>query len=149
MITIARINHTRGCGGFLNPPTHPEHTKSVDTFARGRVDGCMSLISATHAEYLAPEVRAEAAAILATWERPALESPEVQAWIGQVLGYFRGCYRNPDRSGPDQWHASHLLISDRDPLENADDHAGVRLIRSYYAAYVPNATDFARARWGA
>jgi len=149
MKSKAKIDRSSGCGGFLNPPTHPEHTISVATYdARGRSDGCMSLTSAKDCDYIDPSVAAQAARILAEWERPSLESVEVREWIAQVLGYFANCYRNPDRSGHEQWYASHLLIARRDPIEHASDHAGVYLIRHFYPEYVPTREDFAGAYWG-
>lgn len=149
IVRNSRLCLTSGCGGFLNPPSHPEHTASVETLRHGVTpDGCMSLLSAVSADYLDEITRREARALLESWVRPALESPDVQAWIGQVLGYFRGCYRNPAKSGAEQWHASHVLIDNREPLANALDHCGVRCIRSFYPEYMPTADDFARAQWG-
>ena len=148
----ARINTRRGMGGFLNPPGHPELTSSVETNLRRRLEnrGSMSLSYAAECDYISPAVRAEAKRKLAEWSanRLAIDSNEVQAWVRQVLGYFKGCYRNPDRSGVQQWNASELIIDNRDPLANADDHAGVRTIRHYYPEFTPTAEHFAQARWG-
>jgi hypothetical protein len=145
-----RIKHS-GMGGFLNPPTHPEHTMSVEIDLRRRPEnrGGMSLSSAVESEWLADETRAEAARVLRHWQRPALDSPEVQQWIAQVLGYFANCYRNPAAKAGEEWNASNLIIDrERDPVASADDHAGVNLIRKYYPEYAPSAEDFARAKWG-
>jgi hypothetical protein len=148
-MTTAKIDRTSGCGGFLSPPTHPEHTISVKTYdARGTGVGCMSLTTAKDCDYIPAQVAEHAAHILAEWERPSLESAEVRDWVARVLGYFANCYRNPDRSGHEQWHASHLLIVRRNPLDHVDDHAGVHLIRHFYPEYVPTAEDFAGAYWG-
>jgi len=47
------------------------------------------------------------------------------------------------------WNASNLIFdSARSPVANADDHAGVRLIRKLYPEFVPE-DDFANARWDA
>lgn len=108
----------------------------------------MSLSSASDCAWLDATIRAEAKRILDDWRPLPIDSAEVQSWIRQVFGYFRNCYRNPDKSGADQWHASHVLIRERDPLENAADHCGVHLIRHYYPDYQPTAEQFAEARWG-
>ena len=54
-----------------------------------------------------------------------------------MLGYFRGCFNfHPENESG--WHAGNLTIdSDVDPLEHADFHAGVHLIRRYYPEYQP------------
>ena len=148
----ARISTRSGMGGFLNPPGHPEHTSSVETDLRRHPEnrGAMSLSYAAECDYIDPAVRAEAKRKLAEWpgSKLPIDSVEVQAWIRQVLGYFKGCYRNPNRSGVQQWNASELIIDNRDPLANADDHAGVRMIRHYYSEFTPTAEHFAQARWG-
>ena len=65
----------------------------------------------------------------------ALDSPDMQEWILQVLGYFKGCFNfHPENESG--WHAGNLTIdSDVDPLEHADFHAGVHL---YPPATIPN-----------
>ena len=138
-----------GMGGFLNPPTHPEHTHSVETDLRRRPEdrGRMSLSYAATCEYLADETRAAAKRRLDEWVAPPVDSPEIQAWIRRVLGYFAGCYKGPDGEGC--WDAGKLRIDSKaDPMLNIDLHAGVRLIREYYPDFTPAAQHFAEARWG-
>jgi len=141
-----------GMGGFLCPPGHPTHTQSVQTDLCRRVENrsAMCLESAVNCEWLEPGTRAAADRILRTWEgqKPTLESPGVQDWIRQVLGYFQGCYNfTPDVEM--DWNASHLTITDKvDPLTHADYHAGVHLIRRYYPDYQPTPEQFAQAYWG-
>lgn len=142
-----------GMGGFLNPPGHPEHTSSVETDLRRRPEnrGGMSLSSAIGTEWLDDAIRAECRRKLAEWDanKLPLTDPAVQDWIRQVLGYFRGCYRNTAAPRDEQWHASELVIDQtRKPLDWQNDHAGVNLIRKYYPDYVPTAEDFAQAYWG-
>jgi hypothetical protein len=140
-----------GMGGFLCPPGHPAHTFSVFEGPRNNPRSMTSLEGTIGAEWFSEKVRAEAKALLDGWaaEKPAIDSPEVQEWILQVLGYFRGCYRNPGIDGLRQWAASDLIInSDRNPLEYLDDHAGVRLIRQYYPGFAPTAAHFGGAYWG-
>ena len=139
-----------GMGGFLNPPTHPEHDWHVETDLRRRPEnrGGMSLSAAVDATWLDPATRAEAKKLLKSWQPPSPSSPEITDWRQQVLGYFRGCYRNP--GSPDgEWNASNLVIDqNRDPIANADDHAGVHLIREFYPDYVPTEDNFGGAYWG-
>jgi hypothetical protein len=118
-----------GMGGFLCPPTHPMHTHSVELDLRKRPEhrGSMSLEAAVDAEWLDDVTRNAARAMLAKWERPALDSAEVQDWIAQVLGYFNL------RTGGEH---------------SDDEHAGVLLIRRYYPEFVPTEADYARAYWG-
>lgn len=134
-----------GMGGFLNPPTHPEHDFHV-----GSARESMCLTTASYDEGIDPRTRKAAKALLTEWEskKPPLESPEVQAWISEVLGYFRGCYRNPHVDGLRQWSASDCIVSDRDPVSNADDHLGVRFIRRFYPTFMPTEAMFKRAKWG-
>lgn len=140
-----KIDRTSGMGGFLNPPTHPEHTISVrssygNTFF-------MSLSSAAEAEWLDPSTRGTARGILKAWKPLPIESPEVQDWIRQVLGYFRNCYRG-DGSEPECWNASNLVTDRTDLRFDVDRHAGVHLIRKYYPEYVPLSVQFRESYWG-
>jgi hypothetical protein len=140
-----------GMGGFLNPPGHPEHTKHVETdLNRPSYDrGGMSLSAAIDCEWLSVNTRNDARLALSLWTRPAIDSPEVKEWISQVLGYFRGCYKNPEMVGPEAWNASNLQINPAlDPFDFAYCHAGVNLIRRYYSEYEPTREDFAGAYWG-
>ena len=141
-----------GMGGLLCPPGHPMLTQSVETDLRRKPENRsrMSLEYALESPGLDAATRAVVRTILATWERlkPPLDSPEVREWILQVLGYFRGCFNfHPENEAG--WHAANLTIeSDADPLEKADFHAGVHLIRQYYPDYQPSAADFTAAYWG-
>src|SRR5262245_11440095 len=129
-----RINN-KGMGGFLNPPNHPEHDFSIAY--RG---GYSSLSSAAACDWLDDTTRAAAQAILDSWNKLPLDAAEVILWVRKVLGYFEGCYGNPDLSEPEKWHASNLLMS-REAVERnvdtADNHAGVRFIQTYYPEYDP------------
>jgi hypothetical protein len=134
----------RGMGGFLNPPGHPERSFSVETDLQGRPEnrGGLSLSSAIECEWLSLETRSAAARVLKEWSRPWIGAEDVQAWILQVLGYFKNCYQSPSGS----WNASDLFIGDGDGHE--DQHAGVHLIRKYYPEFVPTTAQFLAARWG-
>lgn len=108
----------------------------------------MSLSYASTCDYIGAAVRDQAKAMLANWQAPPIDAPEIQEWIAQVLGYFARCYRNPGKSGHEQWHASHLIIDNRDPFEHAHEHAGVHMIRGFYPSYHPTRDAFKRAYWG-
>ena len=145
-----------GMGGFLDPPDYPTHSFHIQTDLGRRIQhrGSMSLESAegTDSAWLDPTTRKEARELLNKWKssRPPLSSPKVQKWISEVLGYMRSGYRNPNVAGSAQWNASNLIFdAARSPVANADDHAGVRLIRKFYPEYIPTEEDFANARWGA
>lgn len=134
-----------GQGGFLNPPTHPEHSWSIRSI-HGQTF-FMSLTGAVEADWLADETRAIAYRKLATWVRPALASDEVRAWIKDVLAYFRHCYRGIQHDET-AWHASNVQVNAKaDELANAEIHAGVHYVRKYYPEFVPVADDFT-GTWG-
>ena len=144
MKEICHISLTHGAGGFLNPPTHPEHTASVSSSTMG-----MSLSHAVSCDYIPDEIRARARQILGNWVRPALNSPEIQEWILQVFGYFKGCFKGS--AGPKEWHVEQLRIEPTTPekeLLNADLHAGVHFIRGFYPEFMPTLAQFAGAYWG-
>lgn len=137
-----KINNS-GMGGFLNPPTHPEHSLSIhsvygDTFS-------MSLSSATESESLNDEAKTQARQILNNWKPLPIDNPEIQDWIQQVMGYFHTCYQSASGS----WNAGDLLIDPNlDPIANQDKHAGVHLIRKYYPDFQLTDTIVKSARWG-
>jgi hypothetical protein len=136
-----------GCGGFLNPPTHPEHDWSVrsvygDTFI-------ISLTSAAKEAWLDPVSKDAARAKLKEWKPLPLSDPRVQDWIHEVLGYFRGMYVGQDKAMKESWNASDLRhLPDADPVLNQDIHAGIHLIRRYYPQFKATAYDFQAAYWG-
>ena len=141
-----------GQGNFLDPPEYPSHEYHVQTDLRRRPEnrGSMALTYAVEdAPWLDPETKNEAKALIDKWKtsRPALNSPKVKDWIHQVLGYFKNSYRNPS-AGAQPWNISNLIHDDRDPIENADDHAGVHLIRRFYPDFSPSRLDFVQAYWG-
>ncbi len=136
-----------GMGGFLNPPTHPEHTFCVEVYLRRRPEnrGSMSLSAALKCDWLNDFAKERVRAILDSWQPPELESPAIQDWIRNVLGYFRGCYKGQEGVG--EWHVQNMRMDqDADPMLNIDLHAGVNLIRKYYPAFTPEAKHFAEVR---
>jgi hypothetical protein len=142
----------QGVGGFLCPPGHPMHKLSVETDLRRKPEnrGWMSLEAAIDSEGLDDATRAAARTVLASWEKPALDTPEVQDWILQVLGYFRNCYNFGNPNIAENWWAANLSINaEVDPMLCANSHAGVHLIRKYYPEFAPTAEHFAGAYWGA
>lgn len=146
-----------GMGGFLNPPTHPEHNYHVMIdLKRKREDrGGMSLSAAVNTEWLDDKVKKEASNLLTNWVKPDINSPEIKDWIYNVLGYFRDCF-SPDginRSVSDNiiW-----IPKNRKPFgdkwqhfkRNINWHLGVMMIRQYYPEYKPSISDFKNAYWG-
>ena len=143
-----------GMGGFINPPGHPEHDWHVETDLRRKPENrsAMSLSYAVDSPMLDGATKAAARTLLNTWEanKPALNSPAVVDWIRQVLGYYAGCFNfQAEENNERGWHCQNLTIDSKvDPLENADFHAGVHLIRKFYPDYTPCRLDFKRAYWG-
>ncbi len=142
-----------GMGGFLCPPGHPMHTCHVQTDLRRREEnrGGMCLESAADCDWLDDATRRAARTMLATYKRrkPPLDSPEVQDWIRQVLGYYKGCYCRGDGSKPEDWHAGNLSIGRKAGEEQpVDHHAGVHLIRKHYPDFTPTPEHFTGAYWG-
>ena len=133
----------QGMGGFLNPPTHPEHDWSVESVKRH--DFSMSLTCAVSCEYLDEETKDKAFKILKDWKKPKLKSQEVQGWIYQVMGYFRNCYQGEDGS----WKAGELTVDSKlDPMLNQDIHAGVHFIRRFYPGFKLKQSHLDNAYWG-
>lgn len=144
-----------GQGGFLDPPDYPSHSYHVETDLRRRPQnrGAMSLTYAVEdAPWLDPDTKREAKALLDKWKtnRPPIDSPKVQDWIHQVLGYFKNSYgrSRPGTPERERWHVQNLSFEDIDPVLNADLHAGVHLIRRFYPEFTPTREDFERAYWG-
>jgi len=146
----ARVTYP-GMGGFLNPPTHPEHHLHVETDLRRREEnrGGMSLSAAAECDYIDPAARAEAKRRLAKWEPLPIDRPALVDWRRQVLGYFRGMYRGQAVPPGQEWHVQWMVHNpDADPIQHADDHGGVHFIRTFYPEYMPTEEDFAGAYWG-
>ena len=133
----------KGMGGFLSPPGHPQHAFHVETDLRRRPEnrGMMSLEhAANEATWLDEATRHQARAMLKQWEaeRLPLSSLETKRWVREVLGYFKNGYRDRSKPAKEQWNVSNLVFdAHRDPVANADDHAGVHFIRRYYPDYRP------------
>lgn len=140
-----------GMGGFLSPPTHPEHSLHIETGLNRRPAdrGSMSLSYAATCEYLEDETREIAKKMLETWSKPPIDSPEIKDWIYQVLGYFGGCYADLREPEEIRWNCDKLMIDPTaDPFLSSARHAGVHHIRRYYPEYEPTREDFNAAYWG-
>lgn len=144
-----RIVNT-GMGGFLNPPGHPDHNYSVEyDRRRGVYHSCSSLSSVRGERHIPVEVRAQARSLIKRWEAENASTTPDPEWVLQVLGYFRGCYRNDNAPAGQEWHATHTTIDqDRDPMLNAHNHTGVNFVRKFYPGFQPTAEMFAGAYWG-
>jgi len=95
---------------------------------------------------------------LEQWEQNKLplDNPEVQDWIEQVMGYFKGCYSGYDyKTQKISWDASDLRCglktNEGEPLDavlNQYMHAGVHLIRKYYPEFKLTEAIVKNAYWG-
>jgi len=142
-----------GMGGFLNPPTHPEHRLSVQSKKKNSFS--MSLSAAIDCRYLDDATKQEAKDILDNWKKLPLNDITVQDWIHHVLGYFKNCF-SPD--GVDRNANNCLIWIEKDAKNygskwcnferNYNNHLGVMLIRKYYPEYEINENDFENAYWG-
>lgn len=144
--------HNEGMGGFLNPPTHPEHKYSVKSVYGYTFS--MSLSSAVECEWLNDETKAAAKRILKSWQKPDLESEIIQDWIHHVLGYFKNCYSRGNYSEEKGFYYGRnvntdLMICDyANPILEQNRHLGVMHIREFYPEYTPCENDFENAYWG-
>ncbi|MDR2571812.1 MAG: hypothetical protein LBD23_16160 [Oscillospiraceae bacterium] len=133
-----------GVGGFLNPPTHPEHTMSV-----GDKNNHLSLSGAIQYEWVPKNIKEQAQKILDDWKKPALDSPEIVDWRRHVLGYFRNCYSKDGIDRNVNNKENMFIFNSKDkPNLPIDHHLGVMFIREFYPEYKPNNADFAGAYWG-
>lgn len=139
-----------GQGGFLQPPTHPEHYFSarMERWTRSGWEEWSSyaLTSAAREEYLPEWVRERARQILADWQAPSIDDRDVQLWIKQCWSHWRNCYDIGERD---------LLVMQSRPcgdlptvegqglwmILNIANHYAVKTIRSFYPEYVPSVRD--------
>ena len=153
MKTQARLMK-EGQGGFLNPPTHPEHNFHVQHKFKKDGEFYMSLTGAIESDWIEDSIRERAQDLLNEWEKDKLplDHEDIKDWIHQVLGYFRNCY-SPD--GEDR-SVSNCKILDVNPFQLEGKmketaikrHLGILMIREYYPKYEPKADDFLNAYWG-
>jgi hypothetical protein len=139
----------KGMGLPLCPPGHPMRTHSVeiDLCLKPRNRTRLPLIEAIDSPQLDAATRAAAQRALSHWKKLPLDAPEVQDWILQVLGYYRGCYNFTPKNDQGWLFANLTIDKEADPLEYVDCHAGVHHIRLYYPEYQPTRTQFRKARW--
>ena len=132
-----------GMGGFLTPPTYPEHYMHV------RGDGShLSLSYVANNSSYPEDIRKNATKILRKWNRPVLETDAIQNWIFQVLGYFRNCYTKDPAIRDVNNKESFYINKVGDPWNFPNNHLGILHIKNYYPEYVPCEDDFAQAYWG-
>lgn len=133
----------KGMGGFLNPPGHPEHSRSVEEYCIQTEKGSMSLTWFLSSAKKDDKTRFKVKNILEKWEKSKPSSPD-QKWVRRVLGYFAGCYQSPDGS----WDATHLLVdTQRNPMDFQREHAGIHFIRKFYPKFKATKEDFQKAEW--
>ena len=141
------ITHS-GMGGFLNPPTHPEHSYHVEFGLTRKKEnkGSCSLSSAVENEWLNDDIRNKAKDLLNNWQAPDINSEDVKKWIFEVLGYFNNCY---SKDGITRNVNDGLEVIKGNPFKvGIDKHLGVMLIREFYPEYQPTENDFINAKWG-
>lgn len=139
------------CGCFLEPPNHPTYSWEISDR-----NNLMSLNSVEeNPSWFDKHTIERAKELLANWNKLPIDHPEVQAWIHEVLGYFKNCFANQVmlhvNNDKRAWNASHLYIMNIDPFyphNMVDEHAGVHLIRKHYPDFIPTEQDFKLAYWG-
>jgi peptidoglycan hydrolase-like protein with peptidoglycan-binding domain len=140
-------------GGFLQPPGHPDTKFAIETDLRRRPE---NRSRARISSALEPDssfdaaTREQAAKLMRDYKanQPPLSHPAVQEWVRSTLGYYNRGYGGHPELGEKRWHAGNLVFDDRDPVLNADEHAGVRSIRQHYPDFKPTAADFAPGGYG-
>lgn len=145
-----------GMGGFLSPPSHPEHFVHIQVcskYAQFKNADCYSIGSLLEPDkandpYIPAGAITAAKRLMKEWEekKPGLDNPETQDWILQVLGYFRSCYI--PASGSRNASDLEIVHESLEPVYPWNRHAGVALIRDYYPDYQPKPEDFKQAYWG-
>ena len=140
---------TTGMGGFLNPPSHPEHSRSVvyGPYIPGWGRNAMALSSALTSDEVTEATRDEVRRLLSDWEAntPALDTRESVLWLTGVMAYFKNCYRSVmGEAEPECWYAGNLHIHGHGfglspctidhPIE---DWASVNFIRKFYPDFTP------------
>ena len=122
-----------GMGSFLNPPGHPEHSKSVMWG-----DSYMSLSYCLNDKWVPEKLRQQAALLLNEWE--ANKPPIDRDWVRHVLSYFSTCY-SPDgvNRNVDSFVKGPKVPRNK---EQIDRHLGVMFIRKYYPEFKPTRSDF-------
>ena len=126
-------------GSFLCPPTHPTHFYHVETDRNRRKcnRGGVSLESAKDYGWIHESARLEARKLLANWQRPAIDSEEIEEWIVEVLRYFKHCYLNSWQIVSGNRDVKDLIInSELDPYKYKNIQAGTAFIQRYYPDFV-------------
>lgn len=135
--SMARIAN-EGMGGFLDPPEYPSHN-----FSLVWPNGSCSLDHALkHGKGVFPDtVLAEAENLVKLWKNGAYGKVPNETWVLRILGYFKDCYRDPADPGG-------FVVRKIEPMENLDEHCGIRFIRKFYPDFVPTKEQFENAGWG-
>lgn len=122
-----------GMGGFLNPPTHPQHTTSIIEKRGGHEVGYYSLTGARDEKYLPGRVRGTANGILKRWVREKGQEQPDEVWLASVYNYFRNCY-SPDGENR---NVSDCLINNANSLP-PERHLAYLFVKEFYPAHKPD-----------
>ena len=126
-------------GNFLCPPTYPTHFFHVETDRNRRKEnrGGVSLESAKDYSWIHESARVEAYKLLRDWQRPAIDSEEIEDWIVEVLRYFKNCYLSSKQVASGKRNVSDLICnSEFNPYAYKDIQAGTAFIQRYYPDFV-------------
>lgn len=127
MPTFKIVEDGQGSGGFMCPPGHPAHTKSLQSLRGKRELSTFSLMFAVEDDYVPADVKAQVRKLLAE-----AELVESELWVRNVYGYFSRMY--VPESG--ERAAGGLVQADPDELP-AERHAAVACIREYFPDHAP------------
>ena len=156
-----------GMGGFLTPPGHPEHYKSIKSVYEDTFHISLSSAISKDNKWLNTEVRQQARTLLKKWEKEKLplNHKDVQEWIYQVMGYFTDCYKG-ETWNANGFHYNNLIIQPPPKyiivypsikqeidapnwiIEHQNQHAGVHYIRKYYPEFKLERQHVLNAYWG-
>lgn len=129
-----------GMGGFLNPPTHPEHSYSIVEYRGGHECGSYSLSAAASEDWLPGSVKGTAKGILKRWQAGTPDS----AWVQSVYNYFRHCYSvdgietNVNHEGKTITFGKFWDNADLEKDMPPTHHLGYMFVKKYYPDHEPD-----------
>lgn len=129
-----------GMGGLLNPPTHPEHTYSIQEFRGGHEVGFYSLSSCLSSEWMPRAVKGAAKGILKHWQAGKID----KAWEATIYNYFRHCYsldginRNVSDKNNMITFGKFWGNAEQEQGMNPTHHLAYMFIKEFYPDYEPN-----------
>jgi hypothetical protein len=129
-----------GMGGFLNPPSHPEHTYSIQEFRGGHEVGSYSLSAAIEYEWMPGAVRGTAKGVLKRWQAGEIDP----AWMHSVYNYFRHSY-SKDGINTNVNDRENMVTygkfwdnAEQEQYTDPSHHLGYMYIKKFYPEHKPN-----------